>query len=372
MKRFEQLDQVFDEMLKREGVVDERTFAVLMHRYASAHKLKGAIKMFYRRREFGLEVDSAAFQTLLLALCRYKHVEEAESLFHEKIEEFPPDIKTLNIILNGWCVLGNVREAKRFWKDVVSYRRCKPDIFTYGIFINALTKAGKLGSALKLFRGMWKKGFTLTPDVAICNCIIDALCFKKRIPEALDIFGKMNERGCSPNVVTYNSLIKHLCHIQRMEKVYKLLEEMEQMKGSCEPNSVTYNYLLKSMKKPKDVFELLERMETYGCKVTSDTYNLILKLFMYWNHADGIRSTWIEMEKNGVGPDQRSFTIMVHGLYKQGKKEEALWHFNEMKTKGIIPEPRTILLMKDIETTMKKRERERGNKCEVVVINCNS
>jgi pentatricopeptide repeat protein len=64
---------------------------------------------------------------------------------------------------------------------------------------------------------MYEKG--INPDVAICNCIIDHLCFKKRIPEALEIFGEMNDRHCQADVATYNSLIKHLCKIKRMEKV---------------------------------------------------------------------------------------------------------------------------------------------------------
>ncbi|OVA11524.1 Pentatricopeptide repeat [Macleaya cordata] len=356
MKRFEQLEQVLDEMSKRKNSVNERTYAILLNRYAAAHKIEEAIQIFYKRIEFGLELDLIAFQTLLLSLCRYKHVEAAEFLFLSKKNEFPPDIKTRNIILNGWCVLGSLREAKRFWNDIIS-SRCRPDLFTYGIFINSLTKAGKLGTAVKLFRAMWEKG--CTPDVAICNCIIDGLCFKKRIPEALEIFGEMNEKGCLPDVATYNSLIKHLCNIRRLEKVYELLEEMEQKKGCCTPNARTYNYLLKSMKKPEEVPGILERMEKNGCKITGDTYNLILKLFMDWNHPQGVEYIWAEMEKNGLGPDQRSYTIKVHGLHGYGRIEEALKYFNEMISKGMIPEPRTKLLVKSINMKLKERD-ERG------------
>ena len=47
-----------------------------------------------------------------------------------------------------------------------------------------MTKKGKLGTALKLFNGMWKDD-SCKPDVVICSCVIDGLCFKKRIREAL-------------------------------------------------------------------------------------------------------------------------------------------------------------------------------------------
>ncbi|KAJ4726356.1 putative Pentatricopeptide repeat-containing protein [Melia azedarach] len=350
-RRFEELVLVFDEMSERKGLVNEQTYGTLLNRYAAAHKVEEAIGVFNRRKEFGIEVDLVAFHSLLMWLCRYKHVEAAETFFVCKNNEFGFDIKAMNIILNGWCVLGNVREAKRFWKDIIA-SKCELDLFTYGTFINALTKKGKLGTAMRLFRAMWEKSCKM--DVAIFNCIIDALCFKKRIPEALEVFREMSER-CLPNVTTYNSLIKHLCKIQRMEKVYELLNEMEQKSGSCLPNDVTFNYLLKSLKKPEEVPGVLERMERNGCKINSDTYNLILKLYVNWDYEEKVKHTWDEMEKKGVGPDQRSYTIMIHGLYDKGKLENALFYFHEMTSKGMVPEPRTEILVNDMTIKLKER-----------------
>ncbi|XP_020589318.1 putative pentatricopeptide repeat-containing protein At3g15200 isoform X2 [Phalaenopsis equestris] len=345
MKQLELMQQVFDEVPKERmaAVITERTFAILMNRYAAAHKVESAIQVFYKRKDYGFEDQMLAFQTLLMSLCRYKHVEEAEALFLKKQDEFPPVIKSQNIILNGWCVLGNSREAKRFWNDIIS-SKCKPDLFTYGIFINSLTKAGRLGTAVKLFAAMRKNGYN--PDVAICNCIIDALCFKKRIPEALGVFNEMNEPGCLPDVATYNSLIKHLCKIRRMEKVFELLDEME--KRGCLPNARTYSYILKTTRKPEEVTELLHKMERSGCKINGDTYNLVLNLYSRWNYQEGVHSVWAEMEKKGVGPDQRSYTIMVHGLYNSGNFDQALQYFSKMSSKGMIVEPRTKLLVEAI------------------------
>lgn len=351
-RRFEEVDNVFVEMSKRKELVNEETYSVLLNRYAAAHKVEEAIDIFNRRQEFGLEMNLIAFQSVLLWLCRYKHVEAAETLFHSKKHEFVTDIKTSNIILNGWCVLGNVHEAKRFWREILE-SKCKPDVYTYGTLINSLTKKGKLGTALKLFRAMWERG--LKTDVVICNCIIDALCFKKRIPEALEIFKEMNERGCAANVATYNTLIKHLCKIRRMEKVNELLDEMEERKGSCWPNSVTFSYLLGSVREPEEVPILLQRMERSRCKMTSDIYNLILRLYMDWDIQERVKSTWNEMEAMGLGPDRRSYTIMIHGLYEKGRKDDGLRYYREMTLKGMMLEPKTEKLVN--ATNVKLQER---------------
>lgn len=351
MHRFDKVSLVLDEMSKRKNLINERTYGIVVNRYAAAHKIDQAIDFFYKRKELGLELDLIAFQTLLMSLCRYKHVQAAEFLFNDKKKEFNDDIKTRNIVLNGWCILGNLREAKRFWNDIVA-SNCRPDKFTYGIFINSLTKAGKISTAVKLFQAMWEKG--CKPDLAICNCVIYGLCFKKRIPEALQIFQEMNDRDCLPDVITYNSLIKHLCKIQRMDKVYELLDEMEMKGEGCTPNARTYGYLLNSLKKPQEVYDILERMERNGCRLDADSYNLLLRLFMKWGKHNEAKATWHEMEKSGLGPDQRSYTIMIHGLFEKELMEEALHYFHEMTSKGMMLEPRTKMLVDAMNIKLNK------------------
>lgn len=87
MQRFQELHQVLDEMSNREGLVDEKMFATLLRRFVGAHKVDDAIQLFRRRKEFGLESGSEAFRTLLMWLCRFKHVEEAETLFHNVMKK---------------------------------------------------------------------------------------------------------------------------------------------------------------------------------------------------------------------------------------------------------------------------------------------
>ncbi|QHO31796.1 hypothetical protein HN51_019953 [Arachis hypogaea] len=358
MKRFEELYQVLNEMSHRQGVMNELVFSTLIRRYVGAHKVEEAVGIFYRRKEFGLEIDSEAFRTLLMWLCRYKHVEDAETLFRSKVNELPPDIESWNVILHGWCILGNTHEAKRLWKDILA-SKCKPDLFTYATFIKAMTKKGKLGTALRLFHGMWDKG--CKPDVVIYNCIVDALCFKKRVPEALEVFKCMSERGVEPNVATYNSLIKHMSKIRRMEKVYELVSDMERRKGNCLPNAVTYSYLLGSLKEPKEIPVILERMERNGCSMNDDVYNLVLRLYMEWDDQDGVRRTWEEMERNGWGLDRRSYTILIHGHLENGRTKDALRYFREMVSKGMEPEPRTEKLLSSMNIQSKERtEKQKG------------
>jgi pentatricopeptide repeat protein len=162
-------------------------------------------------------------------------------------------IKSWNIILNGWCVKGSLAlfkkkkgslaDAKRVWNQIIA-SKLKPELFTYGTFINLLTKAGKISTAVKLFSSMCEKG--INPDVAICNSIIDQLCFKKKIPEALEVFCEMNDRGCQADAATYNTFfceysIDLLIIINSNTKISKSIMSfwMIWRRKGCSPNNMT-------------------------------------------------------------------------------------------------------------------------------------
>ncbi|KHN33188.1 Putative pentatricopeptide repeat-containing protein [Glycine soja] len=51
--------------------------------------------------------------------------------------------------------------------------------------------------------------------------------------------------------------------------------------------------------------------------MNDDVYNMVLRLYMKWDDGDGVRKTWEEMERNGWGPDRRSYTIMIHENFEK-------------------------------------------------------
>lgn len=86
---------------------DEKTYEVWLNRYAAAHKVDEAVKVFERRREFGIEDDLVAFRGLLMWPCRYKHVEIAETLLCSYTREFAGcDVEAMNIILKRVVCVG--------------------------------------------------------------------------------------------------------------------------------------------------------------------------------------------------------------------------------------------------------------------------
>ncbi|KAG5546190.1 hypothetical protein RHGRI_018389 [Rhododendron griersonianum] len=61
------------------------------------------------------------------------------------------------------------------------------------------------------------------------------------------------------------------------------------------------------------------------------------------------------MERDGLGRDQWSYTVMIHGHCDKGRIEEAMYYFNEMTSKGMVPEPRIKILVDAMNIKLKER-----------------
>lgn len=89
--------------------------------------------------------------------------------------------------------------------------------------------------------------------------------------------------------------------------------------------------------------------------MNDDVYNMVLRLYMKWDDGDGVRKTWEEMERNGWGPDRRSYTIMIHENFEKGRVKDAVCYLEEMISKGMVLEPRTKKLVSSMNIRLKGR-----------------
>ncbi|XP_042486177.1 pentatricopeptide repeat-containing protein At5g15010, mitochondrial-like [Macadamia integrifolia] len=340
MRKYDTAWALIDEMRGgRNGhsLVTPNTLLIMIRRYSAVHDVGKAINTFYALKRFKFDIGIKEFQDLLCALCRYKNVQDAEHLLFCNEKVFPFDTKSFNVILNGWCnIVVNLREAKRFWKEM-DRRGISHDAISYSCMISCYSKASNLSYVLKLFNRM--KELEIAPDRKVYNAVIYALAKGNLVKEARNLMKTMAEKGFIPNAVTYNSLIKPLCKARRTVEAKLIFDEMLQQVHS--PSIRTYHAFFGVLKTGEEVFELLEKMKTLGCNPTNDTYIMLIRKFCRWRQLENVFRLWKEMSENGVNPDRSSYIVLIHGLFLNVKLEEAFKYYEEMKDKGFLPEPKT-------------------------------
>ncbi|KAG1338211.1 putative Pentatricopeptide repeat-containing protein, mitochondrial [Cocos nucifera] len=319
------------------SLVTPQTLQILIRRYCAIHDVGRAINTFYAFKKFGFAPGIDDFHGLLSALCRYKNVEDAEHLLLCNESAFPFETKSFNIVLNGWCnIMVYLREAKRFWRDMGN-RGIPKDVVSYGSMISCYSKASNLTDVLKLYNQMREVG--IEPDIKVYNAVVYALAKGKCMEDAKGLVKKMEEKGVAPNAVTFNSLIRPLCKARRVDDARQVFDEM--LQRGLTPSIRTYHAFFDVARSVDEVFELLNGMKEKGCSPEIETYIMLIRKFCRWRQHESVYRLWNEMIENGLSLDRSAYIVLIHGLFLNGKLEEASRYYEEMKMKGFLPEPKT-------------------------------
>lgn len=120
--------------------------------------------------------------------------------------------------------------------------------------IKGLCSVEKTTAALKFLRKMkGAKGVDCKPNVVTYNTVIDALCKKKDMDMASNLFEEMTGSGIQADVITYSALFHGYSMQGRWREGSRILKEMVDKRLS--PDVVTFGSLMHSLCKHGAVAE---------------------------------------------------------------------------------------------------------------------
>ncbi|KAL6279764.1 hypothetical protein ACE6H2_016645 [Prunus campanulata] len=125
------------------------------------------------------------FSVVVRGLCRIKDVDGAKKLLLEMTMKGPPPGNAVfNMVINGYCMAGDMREAIDMM-NLMKSRGLKPDVqnkhpklshVTYHTLIRGYCKLEEFGKGLKSLREMKDSG--VQPNVDEYNKLIQSVCLK--------------------------------------------------------------------------------------------------------------------------------------------------------------------------------------------------
>ncbi|RLM54896.1 hypothetical protein C2845_PM10G06700 [Panicum miliaceum] len=282
--------------------------------------------------------SSASLLSQLLA--RFSSPDDATSFLRDSLAAGAPapDVYAFNSLLTALGRAGDLRGMTELFTSMRG-ASVQPNVVTYGILLNGLCKAGRVGEALKVLGGMSRPGSDVRPDIVILNTVVDGLCKTGRLQEAIMFVDERMRRVhvCAPNTVTYNCLADAFCRVGDVGMACEVVGRME--KEGVPPNVVTMNTIVGGLCRVGRVGAALEffrekRTAWPETKGNAMTYSTLVSAFLHCNNVGMAMELFHEMADQGHPPDAIMYFTMISGLTQARRLEDACTMASSMKKAG--------------------------------------
>ena len=274
----------------------------------------------------GVAPDSFTFSTLVKGIKKHASRDSSESLkralrFLNTVAEeglAKGDEVLYNCIMDTCLYFRQLNKAEQLFREM-QLRGVKPSSVTYGILIKGYGQFKRLDLALKKYGEMADRG--LKPNEVTYGCLIDACVNNNQIDRALSIFEEMESCGTKPNTIIYTTLIKGFARKKELKSAMRLYETMKHRmrSGECTPNNVTYNSLLDCCVRCGNLDLALQIWGEMEVATTPDliSYSTLIKGYCQETKIkEAFQLLDVMIEKHQIMPDEVLFNSLLDGCVR--------------------------------------------------------
>ncbi|GAU27088.1 hypothetical protein TSUD_103970 [Trifolium subterraneum] len=143
-----------------------------------------------------------------------------------------------------------------------------PDHYTYNMLIDGFSKSGDIAGAYEMIYEMQK--VNLTPNVLAYTYVLYGSCQAKNVDEARKVFNDMEILKCPPDVVSCNVLLNGYCQMGRAGRYSEAHAWYTRMfKEGIPPDVVTYGMV-------DEAQELFHQIKEFGSVPSAVTFNVLI------------------------------------------------------------------------------------------------
>ncbi|KAJ9052646.1 hypothetical protein DSO57_1032191 [Entomophthora muscae] len=279
------------------------------------------IALYRKMLRAGIAPNAAVFTTLFQACLRCNSRDTALSLFDEMIKlKAEPTTFILKLLgLSGLEVLNRVADLAG---------EVSPKL--YNALLTQACKANDFNMAFKITTHMHKNGHE--PDVYSYGILMEAYVKMANYDKAFQLFGEMKLKGIQPDAHIYRALIEGLYGTADMERALSLVKEAEE---DGVGNLFIYNTILgfcartKDLKQAQSIFRTMKQRSVHP---DTRSYNTLLSLMTSYANFVDAWDTYLEMSSKGAAPDRITYDIMLRLCTDQMDHVKTLRLFDDMKS----------------------------------------
>ncbi|KIJ68567.1 hypothetical protein HYDPIDRAFT_81695 [Hydnomerulius pinastri MD-312] len=279
------------------------------------------------------EVNWAAFLTAFLR-CRRRDL--AESLWSDMMRfHCKPTAITWTALLDGYDSMGEAEDAEKAWDTMVSVG-IEPTAMTYRAIISTLFNARKSDGAVKyfaLFQKRLAEGMTPSAEdsMALYNTVLHGLLTNRREGDAHALLQRLREKGPKPDIISYNTLLRHHGRRGEFRMVSRILEWVREdgLVGDVYTFSTVLSALLK-IGRTDAIDAVLGLMRKQNVEPNVAVFTSIINYQIEEGTEQGLRAAMEllqKMEQNpDIQPNEVTYTGVLASLHRHDWSDLTLAH----------------------------------------------
>ncbi|KAL7147068.1 hypothetical protein ABFS83_06G083600 [Erythranthe nasuta] len=278
-------------------------------------------------------------EKMKLELGNINGLDEAMNLYKNMAGTRPfPRIQHFNQLLSHLVNLKEYSASILLFNDICNLGVSVTE-YTMSIAINSYCLSNRIDYGFSVLAMFFKRG--CVPDSVTFNTLLKGLFRENRISEAQELFRKIVREGlCELTVVTYGTVIDGLCKSGNTAVAIELLRVME--KGSCcKPKINVYNMVIDSLCKNRGIesaLNLFRETKEKGVAPDVSTYNSLLCALCNLSEWEQVKMLVKEMADYKIYQDRVTFTIIIDSLCKEGLVDEAEDVLRIMLQRNVAPD----------------------------------
>lgn len=250
-------------------------------------------------------------------------------------EGYQHDTSMYNLVMKVFAECGEVKAMWRLFEEMAD-KGLPVSARTFHLLICA---SGQVGLRRRLVeRFIQSSTFNYRPFRNAFNAILYMLLTIEQYSLIEWVHQKMLLEGHSPDVLTYNIVMRAKYMLGKLDQFHCLLDEMG--KDGFAPDLHTYNLLLHVLgkgDKPLAALNLLNYMSDIGCVPNVLHFTNLIDGLGRAGNLEACKYFFDEMIKKGCEPDVVCYTVMITSYVAAEKFDEAQMLFDDMLVRGQLP-----------------------------------
>lgn len=357
------------ELIEKGLALDRGLFVLLLKAVLQKNSAASVSSLVYRLEKAQTEFFDSLCNDIISFLCRSGYLEGAvEAFLVMRRKGLIPTVKSYYSVITGletggqkWLsepLLANILKEYGLFEPTVckilAHHLCLKDINKALYFLDMMkNKYTALTLPCALFKALIKNGrvldayklvvkaedFLPVMDAFFYSNLIDGLCKRGYVGEAIYLFSLSKRKGITLNIVSYNSVIYGLCQQGNLVEALRLFESLEKI--DLVPSEITYATLIDALCREgflSDAIQLFNRMFLVGFKPNIRLYNSVINGYCKMGKVKEALKLLYDLEIKCLKPDKFTVSALINVFCRKGDMQEALEYYFEFKRKGVIPD----------------------------------